>query len=372
MLKEIDEQPGKIASIKPIVFKQTGKKPHNASEIVAIDDGRFLFCDNNVGDALFELRLAANGEMACTLIKRPISGIEPGSVDDLEGMTHVSTDGGNLIIVMPSFSLKQRKRWRKKKSRRGKETATRSCLLRISFGAGDRLEAEVLAGFRDWIVDNAPELGNAPRYLPDDGGLNIEGLAWSPTEEALLLGVRTPVIDGKPIILRVRVKNVHGPWDLSNFEILPPVSLAIKNDWKEQGIRTIEFDPSRGVWLTVVGNSTSAVKAPFTLYSWDGNAHGVVRHFENVRFHKKMKVEGVAHGTVGGRGAIVFVDDGGGYQILWDDDPRTCIASFPEVVPTGSEAPMTLRSSLAIASGESAKGRASGALGPKRRSKSEL
>jgi hypothetical protein len=35
-----------------------------------------------------------------------------------------------------------------------------------------------------------------------------------------------------------------------------------------------------------------------------------------------MRVEGVAPGKVGGRGAIVFVDDAGGYQLLWDDDPR--------------------------------------------------
>jgi hypothetical protein len=138
----------------------------------------------------------------------------------------------------------------------------------------------------------------------------------------LLLGVRSPANGGTPLILRVRLKQVDGPWHLSNFEMLPPVSLAIKDDPGEQGIRTIGFDPSRGVWLIVTGNSTSASKAPFTLYSWDGNAHGVVHHFEQVRFHKRMRVEGVTHAMVGGRGAIVFVDDCGGYQILWDDDPR--------------------------------------------------
>jgi hypothetical protein len=35
-----------------------------------------------------------------------------------------------------------------------------------------------------------------------------------------------------------------------------------------------------------------------------------------------MKAEGVAPGTIGGRGAVVFVDDGGGYQVVWDDDAR--------------------------------------------------
>jgi hypothetical protein len=320
--KQRDEKPEKNPSIKPIAFERPGPEPYNASEIIALDDSKFLFCDNNVGDALFELRLAADGTMAGPLIRRPLSGIAPGSVDDLEGMTHVRTDGGSLLIVIPSLGLKQRKRRHNKKSKRGKASTARNCLLRISFGEDDQLEAEVLAAFREWLVENAPELGKSSRYLPDDGGLNVEGLGWSPTEQVLLLGVRTPVIAGKPLILRVRLKRVDGPWHLSNFEMLPPVSLAIKADRGEQGIRTIGFDPSRGVWLIVAGNATSASQAPFTLYSWDGNAQGVVHHFEHVRFHKRMKVEGVTHGRVGDRGAIVFVDDGGGYQILWDDDPR--------------------------------------------------
>ena len=35
-----------------------------------------------------------------------------------------------------------------------------------------------------------------------------------------------------------------------------------------------------------------------------------------------MRVEGVTHASVGGRGAIVFVDDGGGYRSRGMDDPR--------------------------------------------------
>ena len=321
--KQTDEKPEKSPSIKPIAFgERPGPEPYNASEIVALDDSTLLFCDNNISDALFELRLADDGTMACPLIRRPLRGIAPGSVDDLEGMTHVRTASGGFLIVNPSLSLKQRKRRHNKKGKRGKESTDRSCLLRISVGEDDQLEAEVLAGFREWIIENAPELGKSSRYLPDDGGLNVEGLAWSPSEEVLLLGLRTPVIDGKPLILRVRLKRVDGPWHLSNFEMLPSIALAIEADRGEQGIRTIEFDPSRGVCLIVVGNSTSASNAPFTLYSWDGNAQGVVHRFEHVRFHKRMKVEGVTHATVGGRGVIVFVDDCGGYQVLWDDDPR--------------------------------------------------
>lgn len=52
----------KSASLKPISFgEDPGPEPYNASEIVAIADSRFLFCDNNIGDGLFELQLAADG-----------------------------------------------------------------------------------------------------------------------------------------------------------------------------------------------------------------------------------------------------------------------------------------------------------------------
>jgi hypothetical protein len=50
--------------------------------------------------------------------------------------------------------------------------------------------------------------------------------------------------------------------------------------------------------------------------------YGMVKRFKRISFHKKMRPEGVTHGTIGGRGVIVFVDDRGGYQFIWSDDPR--------------------------------------------------
>jgi hypothetical protein len=296
--------------------------PYNASDVVALGDSRFCFCDNNSGDALVEFRLASDGTLAGPLTRRPIEGIAAGSVDDLEAMTLVRREARTFIVAVPSLSLKERRRRHRKKSKRGKEAPTRSGLLRISVAVNGQLHGEILTGFREWIVANAPSLGRSPRYLPDDGGLNLEGLSWDAAGRSLLLGLRSPLIDRKPVILRARLKDIDGPWELSNFEMLPETVLAIGHAEGEQGIRALEYDRERRAWLVVVGNSTSASKAPFSLYSWDGNAEGVVRMFANLRFHKRMKVEGVAHGTIGGRDAIVFVDDAGGYARLWDDDPR--------------------------------------------------
>ena len=324
MKKENSKDSKKAQTIKSIPFgERPGRKPYNASEVVALDDSRFLFCDNNISDALFELRLTPEGAMAGPLIGRPLRGVEPGTVDDLEGMVMVKNGSQRFIFAAPSLSLKLRKKRHKRKSKRGKAASDRASLLRISVGKRGQLDAEVMPDFRSWLIGASPILGKSPKHVPDDGGLNIEGLEWNPAEQTLLFGMRTPVAEeGRPIILRVRLKEIGGPWNPDNFEMLPPVVLKLEEEHEGHGIRALGYFPSRGEWLVVIGNSTSSSNASFNLYSWDGNADGLVRRFNDLRFHKKMRVEGVVHGMIAGREAIVFVDDKGGYYSLWADDPR--------------------------------------------------
>jgi hypothetical protein len=258
--------------------------------------------------------------MACPLIRRQIEGIADGALDDLEGMALVNIGDRRFIFALSSLSLKKRKKWHRKRSKRGKVFPPRNGMLRISQSDG-RFVAEIVSDFRGWLVENVPELRKSSRYLPDDGGLNVEALGWNPVDQTLQLGVRTPVFKRKPLIMRVHLKQIEGPWDLSNFELLPAVALHIEDSCGDQGIRALDYDESRNCSLVVVGNSTSSSKAPFRLYLWDGNENGEVTPLSSIKFHKKMRVEGVTRGTIYGRGAIVFVDDAGGYQVVWDDPP---------------------------------------------------
>jgi hypothetical protein len=120
----------------------------------------------------------------------------------------------------------------------------------------------------------------------------------------------------------VRPRRIDGPWTLDNLEMLPPLRLKPPKADGDSGIRAMSLDPSTGMSLLILGNATSQSKARFKLYTWDGNPRGVVRHVKDVKFHKRMKVEGVTRGSVGGRPVVLFLDDGGGYQVLWGDDPR--------------------------------------------------
>jgi hypothetical protein len=306
--------------------ERNGQRPHNASEVVALADSRFLFCDNNISDSLFEMRLKRDGSLAGPLVRHHITGVSPRYFDDFESMA-VAKDGDvYYLIVATSFSLRVRSRTAKKKRDRGRPAIERESLLRITTAEAAEPQAEIIPGFRSWLIENAPDLGREWRKswtrIPDDGGLNIEGLAWNPHAKELQFGLRTPVLDQKPVILRVRVKNIAGTWNLNNFEMMPPVFLTLAPSPFEKGIRTMEYDPARKRMLIVAGNSVSHSRAPFELYEWDGNLEGTVKRFDGVHFHPKFRVEGVTPGTIGGRAALIFVDDRGGYQVLWGDDPR--------------------------------------------------
>jgi hypothetical protein len=306
--------------------KRNGKHPHNASEVVALADSRFLFCDNNVSDSLFEMRLKKTGALAGPLIRHKITGVSPRYFDDFESMAVARDGSAYYVIVATSFSLRIRSRKAKKKSERGKPAIERESLLRITTGVSVEPQAEIIPGFRSWLIEHTPDLGKAWRKswqrIPDDGGLNIEGLAWNPLTKELLFGLRTPVIDQRPVILRAHVKNIGGPWNLNSFEMMPPVFLDLPPSDSERGIRTMEYDPSRKGVLIVTGNSVSHSKAPFELYEWDGTPKSTVRRFDGVRFDPMFRVEGVTPGTIAGRAALIFVDDRGGYQVLWGDDKR--------------------------------------------------
>src|SRR5687767_3417651 len=148
--------------------ERAGGEPYNASEVLAIADSRFLFCDNNVSDSLFEFRVRGDGTLGGSLRQRRIEGLEPGAIDDLEGIEIVRVDGRAYIYGTSSLCLKTRK-GRHRKKKRGKVVTARESIVRITVEARGRLRAEVMPDFRPWLIEHTPWLRRAARLIPDDG-----------------------------------------------------------------------------------------------------------------------------------------------------------------------------------------------------------
>lgn len=299
----------KSLTINSIPFgEMNGNDVYNASGVVSLGDSRFLFCDNNSSDALFELDLTPDGQKKGALIRRPLQGLAADAVDDLEAITLAREKGSQFIIATSSLSLKKSKDGQPPK-------VLPSGLLRIKVNSDNSLTAENLPGFRDWFIQHAPAIAASATRIPDENGLNIEGLAWDQRRHALLFGVRTPLSANKPIIIPVRIKNLAGSWTTGNLEMLPPILLTLNTAEGAQGIRDIEYIPSRRAFLVIVGKTISGSKAPFELYEWKGGKQGKMQRL-NLSFADKMKPEGITGGTIAGKPVLLIVDDAGGFQVL--------------------------------------------------------
>jgi len=288
-----------------------GGDVYNASGVIALADSRFLFCDNNTHDVLFELDLTADGRKKGPLIRRPLQGIAPDEAHNLEDMTLVEEGGRRYVFITSSMQAKKVNKYFL--------YAPPSGVLRVTIHPDGSLSPESMPEFRDWLIGAYPQLASSARARPKDGGLNIEGLAWDRNRRALLFGLRTPMPDGKPVILPVKVKDLAGPWTTRNLEPQEPIHLSVDSVGDEQGIRGLYNERDRDGFLVIIGKATHDSEAPFSLYEWNGDADGAMRRF-NVRFAKRMKPEGITRGVIGGRNALVIVDDGGGFQVIWDDD----------------------------------------------------
>src|SRR5262249_48938904 len=202
-------RPGAL-TIAPIPFgEMNGRDVYNASDVIPIADSRFLFCDNNTDDALFELDLTPDGRKKGPLIRRPLRGLADGAAHDLEDMALVEEGGRRYVFLTSSMGV-----------RRANHPGG---VLRVTINPDETLVAENMPDFRDWLIRAYPQLAASARIKPDDGGLNVEGLAWDRNRHALLFGLRTPTPGGMPLILPVKVKDLAGSWTTGNLEAQTPI-----------------------------------------------------------------------------------------------------------------------------------------------------
>jgi hypothetical protein len=282
--------------------ERTARGSVNASAIVPLADSRFLVIDDLTDDAFFELAFTPDGHKAGPLVRRPVAGLSSDLVQDLEDATLVDVAGNPVIVAVSSLEADEGE-------------PTDAGLVRVAAGEGGVLSGEVMPGFRNWLFANYPVL-NETRGGPSR--LDVQGLVWDPRRSALLLGARSATGTGKPLLLPIRVRDWAGPWTTENLEKGAPIELQLGDRDTPKGISGIAWDARDKTFMLIVGD-VPPDRRPYALYTWDGGDSGAVVHASDVLFDPRMRPEGVAFGTIGGRPASVLVDDNGGYYVFWQD-----------------------------------------------------
>jgi hypothetical protein len=280
---------GRVLTPSPKVAFSGGMFEASGVAHVPGTDG-VLFVDDGHPDEIFWMRLGEGGSQA-----GEIRAIKLGaSVVDKEGMTF----DGTYFYVVGSLS--------KYKS------GDLAGLARFRFdAAGLRVEGtEAVSGLKRFLAEHVAELRGMESTKYRDGGINLEGIAWDPRGRRLLLGVRSPVVDGQALVVPVRLRDPGGRFSADNLEV--EGGRAIRLPFGGAGIRSIEYDERAKAFHVITGAGPNAERLDFKLWEWDGNAERPALR-ELGTYARTLKPEGFTRVSNGERNFGFIVFDTSGY-----------------------------------------------------------
>ncbi|MGV0744995.1 hypothetical protein [Mycolicibacterium sp. XJ870] len=288
--------------IKPTAFRdRNDDEPFNASGVVQVDARRFVFVDNNVSTAVFELEFDAGVDEVRDIRRRRLMGVTEAQLGDPEGFARIDANGEIYLVATSSLAVT------------GKRNI-RDGLVRIHYTPGGDLPAEPMPGFRDWLLGQ--DLLRAEHYeqKPDAGGLNIEGLTWDPAAGVLVFGLRGPAVTDCIRLIEVPVDAGGAPWSTASLGPPSILHVGIPSSAGLQGVRDISYDEDTGDFILLLGRALSDGDEPFLLAVWNRDRNDL--HILDTKFHKSMKPEGITTFFVGGQKKMLIVDDRGGYAVI--------------------------------------------------------
>ena len=252
--------------------------------------GAVLFVDDGRPNEIFLMQLGEDRKQAGAIKTVDIAT----SIIDLEGIT---TDGEYFYVVGSQSKSK------------GADLAG---LARFTFDAQTQraVGTQAASGLKKYLADNVAELRGLENTKYNDGGINVEGIAWDPQNKRLLLGLRSPVVDGQALVVPLKLRDPKAALSFENLEV--EGRKAIRLLLGGAGIRSSEWDESRKAFFLITGAGPNSEKMDFKTWEWSGNdANPALRELET--FDRRLKPEGITRVATGGRDFVFIVFDTSGY-----------------------------------------------------------
>lgn len=249
-----------------------------------------LFVDDGRPNEILWMQLGEDRKQAGAIKTIDIAA----SIIDLEGIT---TDGEYFYVVGSQSKSKG---------------ADQAGLARFKFDAASRRAAgtEAAAGLKKFLAHNVAELRGMENTKYNDGGINIEGVAWDSQNMRLLLGLRSPVVDGHALVVPLKLRDQNAALTFDNVEV--EGGKAIKLPLGGAGIRSIEYDEPRKTFFLITGAGPNSEKMDFKTWEWSGNElTPALRELDT--FDRRLKPEGITRFSNGARDYIFIVFDTSGY-----------------------------------------------------------
>ncbi len=231
-----------------------------ASGVQQLSDGRFLTVNDEKDHPFDILTLSNKGVFTATPLYPQKQFLESGQyadfrkLDDLEG---IDSDNQGYLYAITSHSF----------TSKGKRKKNREKLVRFQIQEQTIIKPIVIKTLKVAIADQHPFLRMAleEKNSKSKQGFNIEGLSLNPTQDKLLLGLRSPLKDNKAIILTL--DNINDVFNLQTpLKISPEVHFI---DLGGEGIRSLNYIPRLDGYLIVSGPVGKSKNIEFKLWLWN-------------------------------------------------------------------------------------------------------
>jgi pSer/pThr/pTyr-binding forkhead associated (FHA) protein len=245
-----------------------------------------LFVDDSKPGQVFRMQLDSSGNQRGAIQPLPL-GVK---VINPEAITY----GGGYYYVVGSQA--------------DPAAGEQNSLARFALDAtGSQLQGpvEVVAYLSRFLLANVPELKGEGEKSGALGGLNIEGMAWDPVRERLLLGLRSPFKDGQALVISLKLADPRKPLASDNLQLAEPQAMPLALGG--HGIRDIHYDSRLRSFLIISGATETAARTDFKLWEWSGTSDTQPR--EELALDRRVKPEGITRMEVAGRDFIFIVCD---------------------------------------------------------------
>jgi hypothetical protein len=169
----------------------------------------------------------------------------------------------------------------------------------------------VIPNFRTLLLSRVAELRGVGELEGDDGGLNIEGIAWDPEGKRLMLGLRSPILNGQALILPVALRDASAAFTAENLQLenARPIPIFLE----QSGIRDIQYDSRLKTFLLISGAPENVRRGIFAVWEWDGRSS---QPRQRALLDSRIKPEGITQAKIGDKDFIFIVCDENRYMRL--------------------------------------------------------
>ncbi|MCP3952277.1 MAG: DUF3616 domain-containing protein [Desulfobacterales bacterium] len=263
---------------------------YEPSGIAQLSDGSVLIVEDE-GDEPLHLFSIRSEKSELILNAKPFEGAKL-KVDDLEAVA--KGKNGDLFLITSHSATKDGSR----KKKREKLIKTSLVNQQISsFGTTDTLTRSIQKHLKSKLSLAEEELKRT----------NIEGMAFHPTGNELLIGLRSPIHRENALIL-----TLMNPYDLIEKGKKPVFSeVIISLDLEGAGIRALTYYENQRQYLIAGETTGKQGKLRSRIWMWNGKANNSPVKLKLPKIKGVKNIEGITIVSFKGSAYLLFVCDNG-------------------------------------------------------------